>query len=375
MIDEEEARKKLIEDLYDKNILHDPLITEAFEKVSMKNFFPEDVWEYLYRDLPLPYSFDPQRPCAAPHMNVIFLHLINLDVNSEILQVSSMGGYFATLMAEISYKGKVTIIEDHEEIVRITKENLDKNKSKRIKIIQNDPIDEIYEHLDADRIIFCGAISNSFLSEISEQVKDNTIILAPVFNSPIFPIDQDLVRVTKEDGEIITESFGKVNFILLESKKLLKWTEKTQKLIFEQIAGTLEEYFQETYPSQEPIFRLGVKTPEFIKKELLEASSLLNKKYYKQVILDCLEILYSTLRYLYKTNIDENTNFTNIEIDLIIEELKKINVIDDYNNKNLETLLDIKQALTYDPEDPPNFENIARTTLNQLIWFIEYIFK
>ncbi|MHA1832235.1 MAG: hypothetical protein ACTSWR_11935, partial [Candidatus Helarchaeota archaeon] len=67
MIDEEDARKKLIDELYEKNLLHDPIIAEAFEKVSMKNFFPKEVWDFLYTDRPLPYSFNPQRPCAAPH--------------------------------------------------------------------------------------------------------------------------------------------------------------------------------------------------------------------------------------------------------------------------------------------------------------------
>ncbi|MHA1249060.1 MAG: hypothetical protein ACTSRP_03620 [Candidatus Helarchaeota archaeon] len=375
MIDEEEARKKLIDDLYRKNILYDPIITEAFEKVSMKNFFPEEVWDYLYQDMPIPFCFYPQRPCAAPHMNAIFLHLINLDVNSNVLQVSSMSGYFAQLMAEISYKGSITIIEDHDVIAKITKENLSKNNSSRIKVILGDPADEIFNHLDADRIIFCGAISNSFLSEVAEKVKDGTIIIAPVFSSAIFPIDQDLVRIIKEDGEIITESYGKVNFILLESKKLMNWTMKTQRLIFDQIAGTLEEYFQESYPSQEPIFRLGVNTPEFIRQELLDASNLLNKKYYKQVILNCLELLNTTIRYLYKKNIDKDADFTNLEMDHMINELEKKGIINDYNRKNLNAIIDTKEALSYDPESPPNFENIAKNILNQLIWFIEYIFS
>ncbi|MHA1309622.1 MAG: hypothetical protein ACTSQO_01735 [Candidatus Helarchaeota archaeon] len=375
MIDEEDARKKLIDELYEKNLLHDPIIAEAFEKVSMKNFFPKEVWDFLYTDRPLPYSFNPQRPCAAPHMNAIFLHLINLDINSKILQISSMSGYFAQLMAEISYKGKITIIEDQKEIVRITRDNLKKNNSKRIKVINNDPIDEIYDHLDSDRIIFCGAISNSLLSEISEQIGDGTIILAPVFNSALFPIDQDLIRVIKEDGEIITESFGKVNFILLESKKMLRWAKKTQKLIFEQIADTLEDYFQETYPNQEPILRLGVNIPEFIKKELLETNTLLSKKYFKTVILNCLNILNEIIRYLYKNNIDENFDYTQISIDDMIKELENVGIINQFNKKNLEIILDTNQTLAYDPENQPNFENIARTTLNQLIWFIEYIFK
>ncbi|MFW9881647.1 MAG: hypothetical protein ACFFG0_51940, partial [Candidatus Thorarchaeota archaeon] len=63
---EDEKKARLIEELYEKNILHDPIVAEAFEKVSMKNFFPKEVWSYLYTDQPLPYCFKPNRPCAAP---------------------------------------------------------------------------------------------------------------------------------------------------------------------------------------------------------------------------------------------------------------------------------------------------------------------
>ncbi|MBD3229111.1 MAG: hypothetical protein GF329_13060 [Candidatus Lokiarchaeota archaeon] len=376
MINHEEKSKKLIEELYEKNILHDPLVAEVFEKVPMQDFFPKEVWDFLYKDRPIPYSLKPQRPCAAPHMNAIFLHLINLDVDSKILQLSSMSGYFASLMTEISTQGRVTILEDNQVVSDITLSNIRKAKREdKISIINSDPMEEVSNHLNADRIIFCGAISNSFLREVADQVKDGTIILAPVFNSALFPVDQDLIRVIKEDGELITESFGKVNFILLESKKITQWTKKTQKLIFDQIANQLQDYFQQTYPNQEPILRLGVKTPEFISKELLDASSMLSQGLPKQVILNCLEILKQTIRYLYKKNIDENADFSKMDLDKMIEKLRDIEIINKYNNKNLITVLDTRQMLNYDPENPPNFEYIAKTTLNHLIWFIEYIFK
>jgi len=308
-------------------------------------------------------------------MCAIFLQLINLDISSKVLQLSSMSGYFAALMSEISTQGSITIIEDNKDIADITKANLELSNHSSIKVIQGDPVSIIDKYMDADRIIFCGAISNSFLSQVAEEAKDGTIIIAPVFNSALFPLDQDLVRIIKENNEIITESFGKVNFILLESKQMLKWTEKTQKLIFDQIAGELSEYFTETYPNQEPILRLGTKTPDFIKKELLNTNSLISKQFFKQAVMNCIEIFDTTIRYLYKKNIDENIDFSTVKSDSMIEELKKIGIIDEYNSKNLEYILDTKETLVYDPESPPNFENIARTILNQLIWFIEYIFK
>jgi len=371
----EEKIKKLIDELYLKNILHDPLISEALEKVSMYNYFPREIWDYLYQDIPLPYCFNPQRPCAAPHMNAIFLHLINLIPECKIVQLSSMSGYFASLMAEISKNSQIIIIEDNKIIAELTKENIKRSKlDNRIKVINNDPVDEIFNHIDADRFIFCGAISNSFLSELAEQVKDDTVILAPVFNSVLFPIDQDLIRIIKEDGELITESFGKVNFILLESEKILNWTKKTQKLIFNQIADQLQDYFQETYPTQEPIFKLSMKIPEFISKDLLDTTNLLSRGYYKQVLLNCLEILNETIRYIYKNKIDKNVDFSSITIDEMIEKLKNENIINRYNSVNLYNVLDIREILIYDPDNPPNFENIAKTSLNHLIWFIESLF-
>jgi len=364
----ETRKEELIKDLVNKHFIFDVKIEAAFRAVPMEQFLPREVRQYSYFDQPLPFHYN--RPMAAPHINAIFLQLLKLEpgVSYEILQLSSMSGYFAALMSEVTNRSHIRIIEDNPEVVDVTKQNLaNSGYDKPIEVIQMDPIEAFWEFPHSNRIIFCGAVSTSIINEISKEIPNNSILIAPVFTNLVFFMDQDMVRVTKSDsGQITTESFGKVSFIIMQSESYQKWASKTQELLFDQIQNSLEDYFTTTLPREEPLLTLNL--PEHIMEDFLEANTLFKRDFKKSAILLALLAVKESLQYALKEAID---------LTQILElESRVAKLLNEAQLRDFETLLDIERSIiNFDYKHPPNMDRLAKMALDVASNLLESLFK
>lgn len=364
----EKRKEDLIRNFLENHFIFDIRIEEAFRTVPMEKFLPSDIQQDCYLDRPLP--FHDNRPMAAPHINAIFLHLLQLepDQSYEILQLSSMSGYFAALTSEVTKISHIRIVENDSEIVNVTRDNLRKSHyDKNIEVVEMDPIEAFWEFPQSNRIIFCGAVSSSIIDEISKEMPNNSILIAPVFTNLVFYLDQDMVRVAKSDsGQIKMESFGKVNFILMQSESFQNWASKTQQLIFDQIGKSMEEYFTTTLPREEPLLNLNL--PEHIMEDFFEANTLYKKDFKKSAILLTILTIKESLQYLLKESIDL-TKLAELE-----SQIPKI--LDEEKVRNFETLLDIERSIiNFDYEHPPNTDNLAKMALDIASNLLESLFK
>ncbi len=363
-----ERKEALIEDLLDNNYIFDATVEAAMRKVPMENFLPIDMLRLAYLDRPLPFWKD--RPMAAPHINAIFLQLLQLDEGPyEILQLSSMSGYFAALMSEITRNSHIRIVEGDPEVAKVTRENLKRSGYDNIEVIEMDPIEALHNFPNSNRIVLCGAVSSSIIDEFSKEMPNNSILIAPVFSMPLYPIDQDMVRVTKtNDGEIKIESFGKVAFILIESESFQKWASKTQQLLFDQIGKSLEEYFTETFPREEPLLHLDI--PNHIIEDYIAANTLAKKGFKKAAILQAILAVKESIQFF----LDKQLDFTKIDQNLIQKDLQ--NLLNEEELKDFEMLLDIETyVINYDYKNPPNLETLATMALDIASNFLESRFK
>ncbi len=364
----ETRKEELIKDLVNKHFIFDLKIEAAFRAVPMEQFLPREVRQYSYFDQPLPFHYN--RPMAAPHINAIFLQLLKLEpgVSYEILQLSSMSGYFAALISEVTNRSHIRIIEDNPEVVDVTKQNLaNSGYNKPIEVIQMDPIEAFWEFPHSNRIIFCGAVSTSIINEISKEMPNNSILIAPVFTNLVFFMDQDMVRVTKSDsGQITTESFGKVSFIIVQSESYQKWASKTQELLFDQIQNSLEDYFTTTLPREEPLLSLNL--PEHIMEDFLEANTLFKRDFKKSAILLAVLAVKESLQYALKEAID---------LTQILElESRVAKLLNEAQLRDFETLLDIeKSIINFDYKHPPNMDRLAKMALDVASNLLESLFK
>ncbi|MHA1265271.1 MAG: hypothetical protein ACTSRS_08575 [Candidatus Helarchaeota archaeon] len=365
-----ERKKALIEDLIEQNYIFDAQIENAFRKVPMEKFLPSHLQKYSYYDTPLP--FYKERPMAAPHINAIFLQLLQFEGGEsyEILQLSSMGGYFAALMAEVS-QSPIKIVEGDPEVVMITRKNLKRaGYSDLIEIVEMDPIEAFWKFPTSNRIIFCGAVSNSIIEEISRAMPNNSILIAPVFAGLFNPLlGQDMIRVTKSaQEEIHMESFGKVSFILIQSESFQKKASETQRLIFKQIEQSLEEYFTTTLPREEPLLNLNL--PEHILNDYFAANTLYKKEFKKAAILLAILAVKESINYVRKVPLD----FTKSSLPAFQSELRA--TLNEHQWRNFETLLDIEESIVnFDHRNPPNLDNLAKMALDITSDFLEQQFK
>ena len=364
----EKRKEELIRNFLENHFIFDPRIEEAFRSVPMEKFLPQEIQSDCYLDHPLP--FHDNRPMAAPHINAIFLHLLQLeqDQTYEILQLSSMSGYFAALTSEVTKTSHIRIIENDSEIVGVTQNNLRRSHyDKNIEVIEMDPIEAFWEFPNSNRIIFCGAVSSSIIDEISKEMPNNSILIAPVFTNLVFFLDQDMVRVTKSDsGQIKMESFGKVNFILMQSESFQKWASKTQQLIFDQIGKSLEEYFTTTLPREEPLLNLNL--PEHIMEDFFEANTLYKRDFKKSAILLTILTVKEGLQYLLKESIDL-TQLSELETHFS-------KLLNEDQLRDFETLLDIeKNIVNFDYKHPPNTDKLAKMALDIASNLLESLFS
>ena len=365
----EERKNKLIDELLARNYIFDANIEAAFRKVPMEKFLPESVQNYCYMDIPLPFYRDV-RPIAAPHINAIFLQLLQIEPGNKILQLSSMSGYFAALSSEIA-GSEIRIVEEDPEIVQVTRANLKRSGYDKIEVIEMDPIRAFWEFPDSNRIIFCGAVSASIIDELSKAMPNDSILIAPTFPGLFNPlIGQDMIRVTKSlTGEIKMESFGKVSFILMQSKSFQKQTSKTQHLIYEQIEKSLEEYFTTTLPREEPLLDLNL--PEHIMEDFFTANTLYKKNFKKAAIFQALLAVKESINYFIR---DSPIDFTQLKQDELSSRLQR--VLNEDQIRRVETLLDIEQSIiNYDHENPPNIEKLAKMALDIASNFLENRFR
>ncbi len=366
----EDRKDELIRHLLDKNYIFDASIEAAFRKVPMEDFLPEQLKDYSYADAPLP--FYQNRPMAAPHINAIFLQLLQLEPGDRyhILQLSSMGGYFASLMAEVT-RSPIRIVEGDPGAARTTRTSLTRSGyEETIEVIEMDPIEAFWKFPESNRIIFCGAVSSSIIDEISKAMPANSTLIAPVFSGFFNPLmGQDMIRVIKSTvGEITMESFGKVSFIIIQSPAFQRKASKTQEIIFKQIEQSLEDYFTTTLPREEPLLDLNL--PEHIMEDFITANTLYKKEFKKAAIFQAILAVKESINYFVQANID----FTKLTHQNLHGKLEQI--LNPEQIRNFETLLDIeKSILNYDYNNPPNLETLAKMALDIASDFLESRFR
>ncbi len=366
----ERRRNILVDELLNKNYIFDAKIERIFRKVHLEDFLPQEVTRYAYLDRPLP--FYENRPMAAPHINAIFLQLLQIEAGSnyQILQLSSMGGYFAALLSELTNGSHIRIIEGDPKIVEVTRKNLERSGySTNIEVVAMDPINAFQKFPKSDRIVLCGAVSSSIIDQITTLMPNNSILIAPVFMRPVIPIDQDMIRVTKSgSGQNETESFGKVSFILMQSESFQRWASKTQQLIFDQINDSLEEYFTTVLPREEPLLDLNL--PEHIIEDFFAANTLYRRGFMKGAIFLSILAVKEAVQYSSKELLD----LTKIEDEEIYKKLE--NMLSSEEMRYIESLLDIEKSIinfTYD--NPPNMETLATMALDTASNFLRSRFK
>jgi protein-L-isoaspartate(D-aspartate) O-methyltransferase len=148
---------------------------------------------------------------------------LQLEVSNKVLEVGSGSGWHAATMAELvapngaprSEYGHVYTIEIVQGLADFARKNIMKaGYGDRVTIIYGDGSLGFLEKAPYDRILVTAA-APSIPKPLTDQLKSGGLMLIPVGNVALF---QNLLRITKENGNISQKNLGGVAFVPLTGK-------------------------------------------------------------------------------------------------------------------------------------------------------------
>lgn len=167
-------------------------ILNAFEKVPRENFIPFQVRSQAYEDIALPIGNG--QTISQPYTIAEMLSLLELKKGQNILEVGSGCGYVLALISEIT-NSKVYGIEIIKELADKSKQNL--KDYRNIKIYNKNGTEGLEKFSPFTRILISAA-SKRIPEKLSEQLKNNGILVAPIGNRDI----QTLTAIQKINNNL-----------------------------------------------------------------------------------------------------------------------------------------------------------------------------
>jgi protein-L-isoaspartate(D-aspartate) O-methyltransferase len=152
-------------------------ITDAFSKVPREEFIPSKLESSAYDDIPLPIGFN--QTISQPSTIAIMLELLDLkEEKQKILEIGSGCGYVLALISKISPLSEIYGVERLKELAQTSKINLANYSN--IKVYNKDGSKGLKEHAPYDRIIISAECEKDTIESLSNQLKIDGKIVAPV---------------------------------------------------------------------------------------------------------------------------------------------------------------------------------------------------
>jgi protein-L-isoaspartate(D-aspartate) O-methyltransferase len=228
-----ESKEDLILSLKREGILKSKKIEKALNQIRREDFiWPGYPKGEAYFDVPLPLG-DTRQTISAPHMIVIMLEELELEVGQKVLEVGAGSGYNAALLGFITSGGLlkgsetfVTAVEINETLVKFASENIKRAGLADLVSIQEgdgslgfpeNSKEEIYDRI----LVTAGAPHVPRLLE--KQLKPGGILLVPVGNLPYQTLVKETKRrksegINKEQAEFIRKESTPCMFVPLIGK-------------------------------------------------------------------------------------------------------------------------------------------------------------
>jgi protein-L-isoaspartate(D-aspartate) O-methyltransferase len=212
-----EKRRKLVENLKNRNFLTKPDVIRAMLKVPRHEFLPKDAISSAYIDSPL--SIGMGQTISAPHMNAMMCELLELKEGDKVLEVGTGSGYHAALCAEIvapensKSPGHVYTLERHLKLADSSRESLfSAGYANFVTVIHGDGTLGFPREAPYDKILVTASSPNKVPPPLKEQLKNGGILCIPAGSKEG---GQDLYIVTKKEDNFESKKITGVRFVPL----------------------------------------------------------------------------------------------------------------------------------------------------------------
>ncbi len=201
----QELRDKMVqEQLIDRGIT-DKRVLDAMREVPREEFIPEEMRKYAYMDMAVP--IDEDQTISQPYIVALMLQLAILAPNNKVMDIGTGSGYATAVLSRIVRK-----VVSIERLYKLSEEAgliLEKLGYDNITLIVGDGSKGHWMEAPYDAIVSAAspiALPYAWL----EQLKNGGRLVTPLGG-----VHQELVRIRKEKGELIKETYGDVEFVPL----------------------------------------------------------------------------------------------------------------------------------------------------------------
>lgn len=183
-------------------------IIKAFEKVRREDFLPEHLKNYAYENIALP--IEEGQTLSQPSTIAFVLALLELEEGQKILEIGAGSGYVLALISSMLDNADIYGVEIREKLAMKARERL--ASEKKVHILCRDGTNGLPNEAPFDRILISAAASDmSIIAHLTEQLKEEGILVAPVKNS--------LFQIRKRRGKIEKEEYEGFAFVPLIRKE------------------------------------------------------------------------------------------------------------------------------------------------------------
>ena len=206
---------------------------QALLRIDRKFFVPEQFQIYAYVDSTLPLIRDVGDYFATisqPSLTVQMIDLLNLQEDSNTLEIGTGSGYSSALMSQLC--SNVVSIERIPELVAKARNRLNALQIMNVSVLEADGAKGYAQNGPYDRIISTVAMKK-IPDEYVSQLKEGGRLLLPVGD---LCYGQYLVQGKKKAGRLETIQANSVQFVpLITDQEDLGWSlqESYESLIFQ----------------------------------------------------------------------------------------------------------------------------------------------
>jgi protein-L-isoaspartate(D-aspartate) O-methyltransferase len=181
-------------------------VLNAMRTVPRHLFIPLSYTKEAYSDYPLPIG--KGQTISQPYIVAVMTELIAPEPGDKILEIGTGSGYQAAILSTCG--ARVITIERFSEVADQAEKNLKHAGISSVSVIIGDGTAGYPKEAPYDGIIITAGTPIIPEPLISELVQGGRLV-APVGSKDF----QELVRITKDREEIMTERFGAVRFVPL----------------------------------------------------------------------------------------------------------------------------------------------------------------
>jgi protein-L-isoaspartate(D-aspartate) O-methyltransferase len=201
-----EERLRMVKTQIAARGVKDERVLTAMRSLPRHLFIPAAYRDVAYSDCPLPIG--KGQTISQPYIVAVMTELLAIQPEDRVLEIGAGSGYQAAILGRLAKS--VISIERIPDVAEMAQENLARLGISNVKIVIGDGTLGYPEQSPYDAVLITAATPD-VPPPLIEQIAEGGRLVAPVGSRDL----QELVRVTKREGQVTRQFFGGVVFVPL----------------------------------------------------------------------------------------------------------------------------------------------------------------